>query len=1141
MRQIKNKIVFSLCLLLILTSLSTPAAMAVSGDGATSPVSDSMGNMSRWLLDEANGNIYAVSSDSDKLLFIDSDTLNLKKELEITGIQDIALLDGKLYAAIETKNQIAVIDVKTATIEKTLSVKNSPYKIAAADNKLFYILRKWGVPEQQLNFTKVYSYNLDGSGEVAISPLDYDSSMNYFTNLAADPTTHRLYLSFTNDYSSTLLAISTNDYQPEKSCGEATYDRAALNIIINGGDIYYGWYRLDKNDLTKAYGSYEYYVTYASGNDIFTQNGIFDRVSFIKTGKYDYEGEYTMFLADSKGMAYLYKGPGSPLQKVPLSALHNLETGSGNPGDDASSDYNADNVGADTMAKRFNITRWLADPGRNMIYALSKDNNTLLFIRLNDLKLQKQLVVGKSPSYLVQDGSKLFIALSDINQAAVVDLDSRTVEDNLLLKVKPGAMAIDGDKLFYMGHEESSSYQETYMERTYNLFVYNLKDKSDIRINENLLYDLTAVNLALDKDRHILYFGGMGAGEACAVSTTDYKLLGTSGGGPLQNAYGSVSLSDGDVIFSRFKVSGQDMASAYGFFTEPIIYTSSGYAFSKSTVYDANSHEKIADLPFESDNIYMDASYNVYMFNRNSNSISRFSLKSSIDSFPGQYSALIKNIDYKLETDDYWNMQRKLNIDKIELDEQKGLIYAISATSYKLHIIGMDDLKLRKELIVGYAPTDMELYAGKLYIAVSGAKYVLVVDTSTLDTQRIYLSENPSYIAVDDGKLYYMGEKLHVYDIDTKKDTPLSFYDFEYGWEITRSGALFLDKDNHILYGYTGSSTILSGISTESLKAIPLPADIKVQNTIQYDGMPIFEGNEFFAGQDILERSTLKKVLHKYYGKILYADDKFILTSYGLYLRYNGAKLGDMPGYYDNFHMDENGNVYMMSYYGNSIKKTTIDEIYHSLVNKTDAYYKLEADGGVVIPEEEKPVNFTDIDNHWAKEDIEYLAEKKIVNGIGGENAQFAPDATVTRAEFVAMLVRMLEIDSSEGVGPRFIDVSSNAWYFEPILAASYHGLVKGTGIAVFSPDAPVTRQEIAALAVRAMEYKGLKPDSSNTSILSSFRDADSISAWAKGSAAVAVEVGIMTGIPGKQFAPGANATRAESAVVLKRLLDKIQ
>jgi hypothetical protein len=184
---------------------------------------------------------------------------------------------------------------------------------------------------------------------------------------------------------------------------------------------------------------------------------------------------------------------------------------------------------------------------------------------------------------------------------------------------------------------------------------------------------------------------------------------------------------------------------------------------------------------------------------------------------------------------------------------------------------------------------------------------------------------------------------------------------------------------------------------------------------------------------------------------------------------------------------------------------------------------------------------FVDIINHWAQKDIEFLADKGIVKGISA--TEYAPNALVTRSQFAALLVRALGLDSDPAYKLTFKDVDANKWYYGEVAAAYKAGIVKGLNDSTFAPNANISREEMAAMVTRAMASAGKKLDLSDAQIqqkLAVFKDASGIAAWAKGEVAKAVELGIVKGRTEDTFVAKANATRAESATMIKRMYDQL-
>ncbi|MNE63906.1 Endoglucanase precursor [compost metagenome] len=162
------------------------------------------------------------------------------------------------------------------------------------------------------------------------------------------------------------------------------------------------------------------------------------------------------------------------------------------------------------------------------------------------------------------------------------------------------------------------------------------------------------------------------------------------------------------------------------------------------------------------------------------------------------------------------------------------------------------------------------------------------------------------------------------------------------------------------------------------------------------------------------------------------------------------------------------------------------------------------------------------------------LSSKQIVTGVSA--SEFNPGANVTRAEFTALLVRALGIEA--GGQTTFSDVQAHAWYAPYVAAAVSQGIVSGRSSALFAPNAAISREEMAAMVIRALEVKqGQKVSQSSSS--AGFADAASISPWAAVYVNTAAGLGLVQGRDGNQFAPKANMTRAESAQVIFKLLAK--
>jgi len=177
---------------------------------------------------------------------------------------------------------------------------------------------------------------------------------------------------------------------------------------------------------------------------------------------------------------------------------------------------------------------------------------------------------------------------------------------------------------------------------------------------------------------------------------------------------------------------------------------------------------------------------------------------------------------------------------------------------------------------------------------------------------------------------------------------------------------------------------------------------------------------------------------------------------------------------------------------------------------------------------------FPDVpDDHWAVEAIEFLRNADtIVDGF--PDGSFRPDANITRAEFIKMLVEAQRLELIDPDEPSFPDVPRTHWAFRHIETARAADTVEGFPDGSFRPDANITRAEIAAIVVRAF---GFPIDTTGERFPDVPEDH-----WAFEEIMTArVSPGppniIIEGFPDGTFRPDNPATRAEAATVINRLL----
>ena len=179
---------------------------------------------------------------------------------------------------------------------------------------------------------------------------------------------------------------------------------------------------------------------------------------------------------------------------------------------------------------------------------------------------------------------------------------------------------------------------------------------------------------------------------------------------------------------------------------------------------------------------------------------------------------------------------------------------------------------------------------------------------------------------------------------------------------------------------------------------------------------------------------------------------------------------------------------------------------------------------------------FTDVTEttvgSWAANAVDFAYECGLINGIGGD--RFGPDASMTRAMLVTVLYRAAG-SPEVTITTNFTDLDVGSYYYEAVVWANVMGIVNGITDTTFSPDGPVTRQQIAAILYRYADAMGALSQAEGN--LNAFTDKDSVESYAVVPMTWAVGRGIITGTTDTTLSPQNHATRAQVAVMLHRYL----
>lgn len=194
-----------------------------------------------------------------------------------------------------------------------------------------------------------------------------------------------------------------------------------------------------------------------------------------------------------------------------------------------------------------------------------------------------------------------------------------------------------------------------------------------------------------------------------------------------------------------------------------------------------------------------------------------------------------------------------------------------------------------------------------------------------------------------------------------------------------------------------------------------------------------------------------------------------------------------------------------------------------------------ESDVTVTATFERESLPFIDIEGHWAMDAILYVSDNEIMNGVGEE--RFSPEGNLGRG-MMAQIIYNMEGRPAVLAGQTFTDVPADAWYAEAVNWAAQAGIVGGHGNGTFTPEADISREQLAKILYEYAKYKGYSVDARED--LGKFTDTDEVSTWAVDYVKWAVAEGLIEGKPGDRIDPTGTATRAEVATIMMRFCETI-
>ncbi len=200
--------------------------------------------------------------------------------------------------------------------------------------------------------------------------------------------------------------------------------------------------------------------------------------------------------------------------------------------------------------------------------------------------------------------------------------------------------------------------------------------------------------------------------------------------------------------------------------------------------------------------------------------------------------------------------------------------------------------------------------------------------------------------------------------------------------------------------------------------------------------------------------------------------------------------------------------------------------------------------GGIVADLTDSEPSFNDIDNHWAESYVEYVFESHIMNGY--PDSTFRPDAAITREEWAKVVLNAFGFQVADG-DCDLVDVNKNEWYYPYVSTAYELGIVKGISSDTFGTGQAVTRQDAMVMINRAYSMLYNISTSHLATVITaeakaavSFEDMDQVADYADDAIRTFAVIEVINGYEDGTLKPNGKITRAESAKIIKALLDAV-
>lgn len=563
-----NKRFVQKCVLLcgiamMLLNLSPDGLPSVSAAWVNMPVVsevklDTGSEIKKLKMDDQRGYLYATASDTNELLFINSNTMKIEKRLAVGshpgGMDQVG---NKMYVALQGATLIAVVNLDTKLVESTIITKIQPAQVAVDGSSLFYADGGQSTEIHQINMT-------DGTDTIIERSI-------YKPELAVDRLSHRLYAGETGVSAYMLNAYQTTtgeklwSYKPEGN-------GYASSLVIDNGAVYYGSLHVDPDKL-RIISISPGEVLDADSAFVYTTNGIYTKSAGATSATYIPLYKNSLIQADSRRNVFSYE----PFSKTIKKWVYNL-----NPSQKAIEFQRSAVSGS--ISFNYNLASWVLGKNEKYLYAISPEANHLLQIDTASFTVTGDRYVGSLPSDVDIKNGVLYISLKGSTHIAMIDTHLETNFMSPLTELEVGRLTSD------------------VAAGTGKAYYTNDKNRNEVHGWPSAAIHFTGSysdpSLSLSPDESTLWIG-----ETGSTGSRLYQLDAVTGEliQKMKDGYsnlGNKVLLDGDkVYYASRRFDSGDLGLIYGTYADQLLFARGNMVLGTNAFYDRDTFNPTYKLP----------------------------------------------------------------------------------------------------------------------------------------------------------------------------------------------------------------------------------------------------------------------------------------------------------------------------------------------------------------------------------------------------------------------------------------------------------------------------------------------------------------------------------------------------------------